>query len=65
MQLNTAIGGDADSIYLVTADMGGDSGQGLDFVDGYAFIERFYYVYDSGNARVGFATTLFTHATTN
>ncbi|KAM5546169.1 hypothetical protein V8D89_000295 [Ganoderma adspersum] len=63
--LNTAIGGDADSIYLVTADLGSDSGEGLDFIDGYTFLERFYYVYDVANARVGFATTSFTDATTN
>ena len=65
LQLNTAIGGDADSIYLVTADLGSDSGEGLDFIDGYTFLERFYYVYDVANAQVGFATTSFTDATTN
>ncbi|PIL28711.1 hypothetical protein GSI_08755 [Ganoderma sinense ZZ0214-1] len=63
--LNTAIGGDADSIYLVTADLGSDSGEGFDFIDGYTFLERFYYVYDVANAQVGFATTSFTSATTN
>ncbi|KAI1786212.1 acid protease [Ganoderma leucocontextum] len=63
--LNTEIGGDADSIYLVTADLGSNSGEGLDFIDGYTFLERFYYVYDVTNARVGFATTPFTDATTN
>ena len=65
MQLNAAIGGDADGIYLVTGDLDTPSGEGFDFIDGYAFLERFYYVYDSANARVGFATTPFTHATTN
>ncbi|KAM5546168.1 hypothetical protein V8D89_000294 [Ganoderma adspersum] len=63
--LNTAIGGDADSIYLITADLGSNSGEGLDFIDGYTFLERFYYVYDSANACVGLATTPFTYATTN
>ncbi|KAI1786220.1 acid protease [Ganoderma leucocontextum] len=63
--LNTVIGGDADSIYLVTANLGSPSGEGLDFIDGYTFLERFYYVYDSANSRVGFATTAFTYATTN
>ncbi|KAI1786237.1 acid protease [Ganoderma leucocontextum] len=63
--LNTAIGGSASSIYLVTADLGSPSGEGLDFIDGYTFLERFYYVYDSANSRVGFATTSFTNATTN
>ncbi|RPD60574.1 acid protease [Lentinus tigrinus ALCF2SS1-7] len=63
--LNTAIGGDADSIYLITADLGSDSGEGLDFIDGFAFLERFYYVYDVAGSKVGFATTEFTDATTN
>ncbi|KAM5546209.1 hypothetical protein V8D89_000335 [Ganoderma adspersum] len=63
--LNTAIGGSASSIYLITADLGSNSGEGLDFIDGYTFLERFYYVYDSANSRVGFATTSFTNATTN
>ena len=65
IQLNTAIGGDANSIYLVTADLGSPSGEGLDFIDGYAFLERFYYAYDSVNMRIGLATTPFTFATTN
>ncbi|KAL7284881.1 LOW QUALITY PROTEIN: hypothetical protein ACG7TL_002195 [Trametes sanguinea] len=63
--LNTAIGGDADSIYLIVADLGSDSGEGLDFIDGFTFLERFYYVWDVENTRVGFATTEFTDATTN
>ncbi|KAI0327407.1 acid protease [Cubamyces sp. BRFM 1775] len=63
--LNTALGGDADSIYLIIADIGSDSGEGLDFIDGFSFLERFYYVWDVSNARVGFATTPYTHATVN
>jgi cathepsin E len=63
--LNTAIGGSASSIYLVVADWGSNSGQGLDFINGYAFLERFYSVFDTGNKRIGFATTPFTTATTN
>ncbi|KAI0819359.1 acid protease [Trametes gibbosa] len=63
--LNTAIGGDADGIYLIVADLGSDSGEGLDFIDGFTFLERFYNVWDVANARVGFATTSFTDATTN
>ncbi|KAI9070295.1 acid protease [Trametes sanguinea] len=63
--LNTAIGGDADSIYLIVGDLGSDSGEGLDFIDGFTFLERFYYVWDVENTRVGFATTQFTDATTN
>ncbi len=65
LQLNTAIGGDEDSVYLIVADLGSDSGEGLDFIDGFSFLERFYYVYDVAGSRVGFATTEFTNATTN
>ena len=61
--LNTAIGGDDGSIYLITGDLGSDSGEGLDFIDGFAFLERFYYVFDVANSRVGFATTHFTDDT--
>ncbi|KAI0327427.1 acid protease [Cubamyces sp. BRFM 1775] len=63
--LNTAIGGDADGIYLVVGNLGSPSGEGFDFVDGYTFLERFYHVWDVANARVGFATTPFTNATIN
>ena len=55
--LNTAIGGDASSIYLIVADIGAPSGQGLDFTNGYSFLQRFYSVYDTSNARVGLALT--------
>lgn len=91
--LNSMLGGDADKIYLVTADMGVNSGSGLDFIgefrvrfpspisvavrwgssandmldglDGFAFLQRFYSVFDTGNSQVGFATTPYTDATTN
>ncbi|KAI0076323.1 acid protease [Panus rudis PR-1116 ss-1] len=63
--LNTTIGGEEGKIYLVTADLGSPSGQGLDFIDGFVFLQRFYSVYDTGNAQVGFATTSFTNAQTN
>lgn len=63
--LNTAIGGTASNIYLIVANLGTPSGQGLDFINGYAFLERFYSVFDTTNKRVGFATTAFTTATTN
>ncbi|KAG6840770.1 hypothetical protein C0991_004555 [Blastosporella zonata] len=63
--LNTAIGGSASNIYLVVADIGTSTGAGLDFINGYAFLERFYTVFDTANKRVGFATTPFTTATTN
>ncbi|PIL28667.1 transporter [Ganoderma sinense ZZ0214-1] len=63
--LNSAIGGDADSVFLIVNDIGSLSGEGLDFIDGMTFLERFYYVFDIANSRVGFATTAFTDATTN
>ncbi|EIW52039.1 acid protease [Trametes versicolor FP-101664 SS1] len=63
--LNTAIGGQPDSVYLIVNDLGSISGEGLDFIDGMTFLERFYYVFDIANSRVGFATTEFTDATTN
>ncbi|KAG6877473.1 hypothetical protein C0992_009901 [Termitomyces sp. T32_za158] len=63
--LNTAIGGTPDNVYLIVGDLGTDSGEGFDFVNGFAFLERFYSVFDTGNKRVGFATTQFTTATIN
>lgn len=36
--LNSDISGDADSIYLIIADVGAASGTGLDFVNGYTFL---------------------------
>ena len=63
--LNTFIGGSSGSIYLIVGDLGSNSGQGLDFINGYTFLERFYSVFDTTNKRVGFATTAFTTATTN
>ncbi|KAJ7354291.1 aspartic peptidase domain-containing protein, partial [Mycena albidolilacea] len=63
--LNTAINGTASSIHLVVIDSGSPSGKGLDFVNGYAFLERFYSVHDMDNNRMGFATTPFTGLHTN
>ncbi|KAF5352504.1 hypothetical protein D9756_005889 [Leucocoprinus leucothites] len=63
--LNTAIGGSANSIYLIVGDLGSSSGEGLDFINGYGFLERFYSVFNSADGGVGFATTPYTDATTN
>lgn len=63
--LNTLIGGTAIQVYLIVNDLGSPSGEGLDFINGYGFLERFYTVFDTANKRVGFATTPFTAATTN
>ena len=44
----------------------GDTGiSDVNFIDGMTFLERFYYVWDVTNSRVGFATTEYTTATTN
>ncbi|KAG1802548.1 aspartic peptidase domain-containing protein [Suillus subaureus] len=63
--LNTYLGGSANYIYLVVNSIGTPSGEGLDFINGYTFLERFYSVFDTTNSRVGFATTSYTDATTN
>lgn len=63
--LNTAIGGNANSIYLIVGDIGTNSGEGLDFINGQTWLERFYAVFDTANRRVGFANTPFTTATSN
>ena len=63
--LNSLIGGNSSAIYLIVNDIGFPSGEGLDFINGYTFLERFYSVFDTTNKRVGFATTSFTTATTN
>ncbi|KAJ7486176.1 acid protease [Mycena galericulata] len=63
--LNSTLGGQEGQIYLITADLGSNSGSGLDFIDGFGFLQRFYSVFDTTNSQVGFATTEFTDATTN
>ncbi|KII85701.1 hypothetical protein PLICRDRAFT_701179 [Plicaturopsis crispa FD-325 SS-3] len=63
--LNADIGGVAGDIYLIVGDAGANTGSGLDFINGFTFLERFYSVFDTANKRVGFATTPFTTATTN
>ena len=63
--LNTAIGGTTNNVYLIVGDLGTPSGEGLDFINGFTWLERFYTVFDTANKRIGFATTSFTDATTN
>ncbi|KAH8112686.1 acid protease [Phellopilus nigrolimitatus] len=63
--LNSTLGGSTDAIYLVAADNGTPSGQGLDFINGFAWLQRFYTVFDTQNSQIGIATTEFTNATTN
>jgi cathepsin E len=64
--LNTAIGGIESAYYLVVNDLGANPGLGsFGFINGQTFLERFYSVYDTGNRRVGFATTQLTNAVIN
>jgi cathepsin E len=51
--LNTEIGGRNGDIYLTIADLGTNSGQGMDFILGVPFFERFYVVFDTANQQVG------------
>jgi cathepsin E len=50
---------------LIVADIGSNTGAGLDFTFGQVVHERFYSVYDTANKRFGLAATPFTFATTN
>jgi len=63
--LNSAIGGTSGNIYLIVGNLGTPSGEGFDFINGFAFLERFYSVFDTANRRVGFATTANTRSTIN
>lgn len=63
--LNNVVGGKSDSIFLVLQDIGQTSQPGIDFICGMTFLERFYTVYDTGNSRLGLATTQFTNAISN
>jgi len=63
--LNADMGGSAEGIYLIVADMNSTSGEGLDFINGVTFLERFYSVFNSADGSVGFATTPFTTSMVN
>jgi hypothetical protein len=62
--LNEFIGGEANATYAVVADIG-QVGAGIDFINGYTFLERYYTVYDTTNKRLGFGQTAYTFATSN
>ncbi|KAI0781844.1 acid protease [Abortiporus biennis] len=62
---NSYIGGDPDKVYLMIKDLGTNLGQGLDFILGTNFLERYYSVFDMENRRVGFAQTARTFSQTN
>jgi len=63
--MNKVIGGVSENVYLIVNNIGTESGQGLDFINGYAFLQRYYSVYDADKQQVGFATTPFTYAKSN
>ncbi|KAF8589801.1 acid protease [Ramaria rubella] len=63
--LNSFIGGNSESVYLIVADIGSTSDNGVKFVNGFVWLQRFYAVFDTDNRRIGFANTPFTHAKSN
>lgn len=63
--LNSVVGGDRNSIYLVVFDLEPLLSINLGFIAGMAFLERYYSVFDTNNQRVGFATTPLTYADFN
>ncbi|KAI0664353.1 aspartic peptidase A1 [Cubamyces menziesii] len=63
--LNSVIGGSSDYVYLIVSQLTWQSGNGMDFVNGMTFMERYYMVFDTENRRVGIANTPYTRATTN
>ncbi len=57
---------DKDYIYLAVQDIGEAKAlNGIDFICGMTFLDRFYSVFDYGHRRIGLARTAFTNATAN
>ncbi|KAG1790292.1 acid protease [Suillus plorans] len=63
--LNSILGGEEGQIYLIVSDLGSSVGSGLDFINGFGWIQRFYTFFDTGNEQLGLATTAYTDADTN
>ncbi|KAG2344507.1 acid protease [Suillus weaverae] len=63
--LNSILGGNEGQIYLIVSDLGSSLGSGLDFINGFGWLQRFYTVYDTGKKQLGVATTAYTNADTN
>ncbi|KAG2151441.1 acid protease [Suillus clintonianus] len=63
--LNSTLGGNEGQIYLIVSDLGSSFGTGLDFINGFGWLQRFYTVYDTGKQQLGIATTAYTNANTN
>ncbi|GJJ13159.1 hypothetical protein Clacol_007410 [Clathrus columnatus] len=55
--MNSLMGGSTNATYLVVNNIGTPTGSGVDFVDGFVFLQRFYTVFDSDNSQIGFANT--------
>ncbi|KAI0089618.1 aspartic peptidase A1 [Irpex rosettiformis] len=58
--LNEEIGGSADKVYLIVGDAGDNTPDGLRFINGQTFLERFYTTYDSTKNTFGIAETEYT-----
>ncbi|KAG2357881.1 aspartic peptidase domain-containing protein, partial [Suillus spraguei] len=66
--LNSRINGGSggDDIFLIVKGLEAPTGSGLDFINGYVFLQRYYTVFDSSTiSRVGFAHTPFTRRESN
>ncbi|KAG1901296.1 acid protease [Suillus fuscotomentosus] len=63
--LNSILGGEEGQIYLIASDLGSSVGSGLDFINGFGWIQRYYTFFDTGNTQLGLATTAYTDADTN
>ncbi|KAG1851993.1 acid protease [Suillus tomentosus] len=63
--LNSTLGGNEGQIYLIASDLGSNVGSGLDFINGFGWIQRYYTLFDTGNKQLGLATTAYTDADTN
>ncbi|KAF7964462.1 hypothetical protein HWV62_7411 [Athelia sp. TMB] len=52
--LNSAIGGDKNSIYLVVQSFGDDTGVGFEFINGFSFLCAFRLVFRSTNTKTNY-----------
>ncbi|KAG2151470.1 hypothetical protein DEU56DRAFT_778066, partial [Suillus clintonianus] len=53
-----------DKIYLIVQDLGTQIGAGMDFINGFSWLQRFYTVYDAESMQFGSGTTASTSAET-
>ncbi|KAG1718675.1 acid protease [Suillus paluster] len=60
---NTAWGLSANKQYGIVSYLGTNSGEGLDFIIGQKFMEKYYAVFDTDSQQVGFAYTEHTFTT--